>query len=495
MKYTIQVNRELSFDLYMENGNFYIDDHNYNFGHMVKLDYAANRIDVSIMGRKIAYIDLINNKVVYLDNLITTSEIRMTNEAMNYEKSDTLRQALIRDIAYLRESKIDKKDRVRTELHTHFMEMLTGEQFLKVLFRFVKRIPVDVNGRLIGHTIDEDGQKVDFEKCIADFINKDDVIAWKKIASELSIPVKGQGTFADLSASNAKRNNLIDYVARELRGTITDDKITLGEIKKTIYYFMLCDSLELLEKMGIKYVELSYSNDSTIRKILEYGAIKGFPKGIEFRFLLSANRQRFNNYAYVRETKKNLRTMMEKGMIAGFDLMGEELPLSENDKNFGDPCSFASFTYYALGLLNKYPNSIYRLHMGENRSSLINPVTSLEIIHKAVGELGIKVPPPQIRIGHGVFFDRINASRYEELLKMYQVIVEINASSNYGLGNVEDMKEIPYNWYKDRDIPFVIATDGGGAHLTDPIQEATIAMGNGGDTITYIKDTERIIGR
>ncbi len=494
MKYTILINSELSFDLYIEDGKFYIDDHNYGFKNMIELIYRADRIEVHFNGREIAYIDLSKSKVVYLGNLVTTNEIRMTTQAMEYDEGSPQREALISDIARLRESKIKKSDLVRTELHTHFMEMLTGEQFLKVLFDFVDKLPVDVNGHLIGHTVDESGQKVDFQECIADFIKKDDVVRWKSVAGELSIPVKGQGTFIDLSVSNAKRNNLIDYVARELK-KVDKDNMTISDIKKVIYYFMLYESLDLLKSMGIKYVELSYSNDSTIKKILEYGAIKGFPKGIEFRFLLSANRQRFNNYTYVKETKKNLRSMMEKGMIAGFDLMGEELPLSENDKNFNDPCSFANFTLFALDILNKYSNSVYRLHMGENRHSYVNPVTSLEIIAKAVKVLGIKVPPPQIRIGHGVFFEKINASKYEELLKRFQVIVEINASSNYGLGNVEDMKEIPYNWYKDRSIPVVIATDGGGTHLTDPLQEATIAIGNGGDTIGYIKESEKKIGR
>ena len=133
--------------------------------------------------------------------------------------------------------------------------------------------------------------------------------------------------------------------------------------------------------------------------------------------------------------------------------------------------------------------------MGENRRSMSNPLASLEIIDDIITKNSLKVPPPTIRLGHGVFFDKINGTRYEELLRKLGVIVEINASSNYGLGNVEELEEIPYRWYQERGIPFVIATDGGGAYLTDSIQEAQIALSSGEETLKYINETERKIRR
>lgn len=490
MKYTIQVNEEISFDLYYDNGKFYIDDHNFGIQKFVKLGHVEDRIDIFVLHKRIAYIDMQEEKIIQTGDVVTSTELRAYHEIVKRGTQDEASQVLIKDVSKVSQAEVGKRDKVETELHTHFMEMLTGEDFLGVILAFVDSIPVDSEGHLIGHTLDGEGKVIPFEECIGDFVPKHKC---DRLARELSLPVSGQRTFDDLSDALSRRNNLVDYAASVLEKKNPGEES--ADYKKIVYYQLLIKSLEFLKRFGIKYVELSYSNEKTIQRILEYGKIHGYPEGIEFRFLLSANRQRFNNPRYVTQTKKRLRTMMDKGLIKGFDLMGEELPFSENDKKIEDPCSFANFINYALPLLNDFDGSVLRLHMGENRHSMANPITSLEIIDMIVNRHSLLVPPPTIRLGHGVFFDKIDGEKYEHLLKKFGVVVEINASSNFALGNVDSLIEIPYKWYKERKIPFVIATDGGGAYLTDSFQEAKIALSSDGGIMDHIRETERKIGR
>ena len=164
------------------------------------------------------------------------------------------------------------------------------------------------------------------------------------------------------------------------------------------------------------------------------------------------------------------------------------------DKDFSNPYSFASFIDYSLRLLHDYKNSVLRLHAGENSRSKPNPLATLEIIDKAVNGK-YTVPEPFIRMGHAVFFEKDKEERYLTLLGKYHVVVEINASSNVALSSVSTVDEVPYKWYQERNIPFVISTDGGGTHLTDPIQEAKLAMSNGEKVIEHVEKSETLIRR
>ena len=76
----------------------------------------------------------------------------------------------------------------------------------------------------------------------------------------------------------------------------------------------------------------------------------------------------------------------------------------------------------------------------------------------------IVIPPPEIRIGHGLYFD--GSKEYIDLLKKFKCIIEINATSNLKLSNVESLEKMPYNFYLSHGIPVVICTDGHGIYLT-----------------------------
>ena len=123
-----------------------------------------------------------------------------------------------------------------------------------------------------------------------------------ELAKELEVPIDGQGNFMDLSIANSKRNNLIDYAARVLKETRFQNE-TIGYIKARIFVEILKYALTVLKGQGIEYTEISYSNDSTIKKMFEILG-EDASKYIDFSILLSANRNSFQNPTYVSETKK-----------------------------------------------------------------------------------------------------------------------------------------------------------------------------------------------
>ena len=120
-----------------------------------------------------------------------------------------------------------------------------------------------------------------------------------------------------------------------------------------------------------------------------------------------------------------------------------------------------------------------------------NPERTLEIIDKIVQDNNLTVPPPSIRLGHGLHIQK--NSNYLSLLKKYNVIIEINSSSNFALGNVKNMSEIPYRWYYENNIPVVLGTDGGGFYLATPASELQNAEIFGGrDIAKMVHETDQL---
>lgn len=495
MKWRVNLNETTYFDVYLVDDQLVINDYQLGIKKLINLSYENGRVEISFLKKKIAYFSLDSEDVKYFNNsLVTSTEIRNVLEFITKSGQDY--DDYIRNAAILRKGEDTIQYSPETELHTHFMEMLSGEQFIDVLFSFVNDlcdgIPVDVSGHLIGFLgKDDSGNRIPVEQYITDYIPLDNKEIVNRLVQELELPMNGQSDFSHLSTALSKRNNLIDFVAKILKQKKYLDE-TIGNIKAVINVSLLKRSLEVLKEAGIVYTEISYSNDSTIKKML---ALLGddYKDYIDFSILLSANRNSFNNPTYVSETKKNLRKLLEKGLVRGFDLMGEELPLSVNDFDFNLSTSYASFIDYVVPLLSKYDDSVLRLHMGENQRSQTNPLGSLKVIKEVVKKYGLVIPPPHIRLGHAVFFDRENIE-YEKLLKELKVVIEINASSNFSLSNVRLLEDIPYKWYRDRGIPIVLATDGGGVYRTSPKQEVLVGQKTDERVPLFLKESEQVEG-
>ena len=502
MEYTIYLNESTFFILTYIDGQYTINDFGDGVKYNIKVTDYNGELVVSYLDKPICYIntkEYSEHPVHYYSNhLISSTEVRAVNgyEINKYYGRDTGDQ--VTNLVSLRHSN-DPHPPVSpaTDLHTHFIEMLDGKDFISVILQHIDHLPVDYNGNLIGRLQDDQGNFVQMEDLISKVVFSSETEELLKLSRELEVSLIGQREFMEISIANSKRNNLVTYAAKRLLERDEYSDLTLGKAKAIIYTDLLIKALEVLKGQGVEYTEISYSNDSTISKMLDL--VKGkIPEGIRFNILLGADRRKLLKPGYANETIKNLRRLLKKGEVRGLDLMGEEEPFNGIDLDVNMPTSYAHLMNEAIPLLNQYPDSVLRLHMGENPQSVKNPVESLRVIKSVVENNALVIPPPYIRLGHAVYFDYANSIEYLDLLGRLGVTIEINASSNYALNNVSRLIDIPYKWYREHKIPVVLGTDGHGMYRTSPIQEVNIAGGVDPQSPTYVVESEQnkgVIGR
>ena len=457
-----------------------------------------------------ARINLNSPSIKYLRQPITSLEIRDTREVKTNQDDATVSN----HFTFL-EGKAKKSDvPIRTELHTHFIEMLSGENFLKVLLKYTDRVAFK-GDKVLGKM--DKGERLEHFPFIP--ISESN---FGSIASQLSIDVDGQVPFSELEEVIGRRNNLVTLAARilaEKNGYQPKDADAVAYYRALIYIDLLTESLRDLSENGIEYVEFSYSNPKTIIKMQQ--DIIEHPnkyKGINFNFLFSLSRN-VNSSSVVERNMNGFEQLVEKNLVKGFDLMGEESGLTYADcYDLGDSKSFVSIVNRALSILNNRDGMVLRLHAGENRNSINNPYYSLMIIKILQMHFGYSLP--EIRIGHALHFnqtfnpqfrdaivkllqvlgmneglvDELSKLTYKDLLKDLGVVVEINATSNYTLSNIRNLNDLPYRWYVENEIPMVLATDGAGMYLTGPLQEKFVALLFGGEeSLGRVQNTEESI--
>ena len=153
--------------------------------------------------------------------------------------------------------------------------------------------------------------------------------------------------------------------------------------------------------------------------------------------------------------------------------MGEETPISSNP----DSESFKELQVILemlLVVLNRFEDSVFRLHSGESPLCYKNTKILLNVLKDIKDAYGMIIPPPYFRIGHGIHIQK--DSEYLSLLKEFDCKVEINASSNYALSNVRSFDEIDYEFYTRNGIDVFISTDGHGMYNTTTRKEDAIAL-------------------
>ena len=355
----------------------------------------------------------------------------------------------------------------KTELHTHLMGMLSSKQFLKLLSKYVDCIPWPLNQPVTKET---------------STLNIDDAIENKKIRQQLMIP-KGQTVdYSQLNNLYNSRTELLKFaverLAENLRTNIQEknkyvsqeqfEKEILQYAEKRIYDDYINASLQELIKQNVKYVEISYSNSRIIKNCTIYPEIQ---EQIKCKFLLSTDRAR--TVKQMKKSAKDLKKLLNDGIAVGFDIMGQERLLNDAEKDYTSTVSFKRKLEILFDELLKHENTTLRIHSGETPESLNNTVQILEYIDEIQKSKGIIIPPPEIRIGHGIYFEEDNY--YKELLKKFKCIIEINASSNMRLKNIDDITDIPYDYYIQNHIPIVISTDGHGLYDTTVRKEDNIA--------------------
>lgn len=357
-------------------------------------------------------------------------------------------------------------EQTKTELHTHLMGMMTAEGFVDFLSQYLDCIYWPINEPISNAT-----QTVP----IASILNDKDAL------NSLRIPHGEQVDYFTLDDRYSTRTELLKLAAHttfsKLYDMLEDNypnvsnedkrKIITQQAETTVYNDYINRSLQELVNQNVKYVEISYSNP---RRIASFQISQNLQDKITCKFLLSTDRSRSTRN--MKQSAKSLKKMLTQGTSVGVDVMGQERPFSIEELDYNNSRSFQRKLEILFDELLQYDNTTLRIHSGEIPAPN-NTLITLRMIDQIATKKGIVIPPPEIRVGHGLHFNP--SEDYVNLLKKFHCIVELNASSNFGLKNIKDYNEIPYSYYLENDIPVVISTDGHGLYDTTIKEEDSIA--------------------
>ena len=347
----------------------------------------------------------------------------------------------------------------KTELHTHLVGMLSAEEFVD----FIKKC--DIDSFLFDDKI----------------LSPDDLLN-DKYYQLIQIREKEKVSYPKMNLYYRNRTEIIKSIVNEYskKNNISKNKCSLY-----IYNLLINESLRSLVKQNVEYVEISYSFYDRISNFIIDDDIKD---KIKCKFLLSAQRttpaiSADPNVNTFEKAAKNLAKILKGNNCVGFDIMGEETKLRDEELDYQNKYdSFMVKLEILFDTLLKFDNTTLRIHSGETNQSFTNTITILKMIDLIANKKNIVIPPPEIRIGHGLYFD--SSKEYVDLLKKFKCIIEINASSNLALSNVESLESIPYNFYLSNNIPIAICTDGHGLYKTTIQREDKIAR-------VILKDDEK----
>lgn len=402
--------------------------------------------------------------------------------------------------------------RTKSELHTHLFGMLSAKELLKMVSEYVDFIywplnkSVDKNSRLVN---------------INDLLNNEETLKQLQIkhgdqvsGEELDVYYQARTAIVTylisiLYLTNGKKNckfqdivydmDLKDklvkyydfsyedkktaYIAAILEYVKHDKKMNPEKTNimiKSVYSDYLNRSLQELIDMGGKYVEVSYSYEDIVSLI---DINPDIAKKIKCKFLLSTGRDR--TVKQMEQSIDSLKKGLKKGMIVGFDIMGQESMLRDKEKEYSQSKKSYSLKRkleLLIDTLKESSNGIntLRIHSGETEVSfentewILNTLLEIKLEYETTHHNEEILPPPEIRIGHGIYFDK-NNKNYVQMLKKIGAIIEINASSNFGLKNVKSYGTIPYDYYLENGVPVVLSTDGHGLYDTSLKVEDYIA--------------------
>ncbi len=341
----------------------------------------------------------------------------------------------------------------KTELHTHLMGMLSAKEFLQLLVKYSNYIYWPIN-----KTENENSEYIEFKYLLDN----------KNAIEAISIPL-GKKVPYDKGLNNLYRNRseLLAFIIKQFA---SKHNISEKTAQQVIYndYFNRC--LKELIDNGVQYAEISFANEDLINCFKQNDETKG---KLKYTFLLCT--QRVNKIGA--STKEKIKRAYENGIAIGFDFMGMETPLDDDELKETGRKSYYKKLNSVLEVLVKCPKSVLRIHSGEAFGTEENSEKIFKIIDKIKLDNGYKdFPPPELRIGHGIHYKKNDY--YYDFLKKNNVIIEINAVSNNSLSNINSIEELPYIDYLEHGIPIVVSTDGHGAYSTSIVIEDKIAYYN-----------------
>lgn len=403
-------------------------------------------------------------------------------------------------------------EQTKSELHTHLLGMLSAKELLKMISEYVDFIYwplnkwvnedsklVNINELLNNESALKQlqikhGEKVTYDELDIYYQTRTSIINYLISILYLSNGKKNC-KYYDLIMNNDIKSKIIDYyddsysdknlsfLMAVLNYAKFDKRFNKEKnefISKLIYSDYLNRSLQELVSMGCKYLEVSYSYENIV-SLIELNP--DIANKIKCKFLLSTGRDR--RVKQMEDSIVALKEGLRKGMIVGFDIMGQELALRDDEKNYSQSKKSYSLKRKLELLVETLKDTrnglnTLRIHSGESKISfgntewILNTLLEIKTEYKDKN-LNVKIlPPPEIRIGHGIYFDKNNVN-YVRMLQELGAIIEINASSNFALGNIDEYNTLPYDHYLKNGIPIVISTDGHGLYDTSLKVEDYIA--------------------
>ena len=338
-----------------------------------------------------------------------------------------------------------------TDLHTHFAGCLKPEDLIEVGLKHHLTIPSGMLSK-IGIDIAKYTQNEQNSIKLEDLAKNQEDIA--KYADAMRIPLEQQETFNKMEEV---------YV---MRGPFTKNKELFSDLLRKV--------AESHAQVGIEYAEFSLSSvigDMDTLKTIH----KELPQieqetGCQVRFL--AAMWRHSDKEWNQDEVDRIKAVAQSPYVVGIDFMGHE---TNSTTEFGE-----ELKEIAKWAAINDPSFVMRVHAGENPLFHDNVKDVLKIAKEATkeaeSETGRKLKCPAIRIGHGLY------GVDEECLRLCQetdAVVEFNMASNLSLNNIDDIKDVPLKKYIDKDVSFVLGSDGMGIYSASPEQDVILAHAAG----------------
>ncbi|MBR2704119.1 MAG: adenosine deaminase [Clostridia bacterium] len=415
---------------------------------------------------------------------------------------------------------IKKKEKFRTDLHTHIFANLNSDDIIalgvkhqiKYSMYYIKKLGLKLSDKQANKLFQERCEverkymyedlpgkklirKIDDETYInfADLIlnNPNDVeenIA--KIRNSLVLIKDGQAVFTNLEKLYLYRYAFLKGKPSEDRIEITKSKIeqiTDKDVKNNLLKMMEDSKSEAYkdnsllqdkilwvareyQKQGINYAEISVT--WIVRKGEEGARIMGelhdiLPKieaetGVKLRFLGAFSRTLMTEQQ-LKEGLDAFKVAARSPYVVGSDIIGEEV----NDIYKFKPV-IKEIVEYAV---EQNDGFTVKIHAGENDSLRSNVQRSIDCIVESVPK-GKKMP--RCRLGHGLYGIDTETEDGRKLIKTMKkngVILEFQLTSNVRLNNLTEISLHPLKKYLANDVNCVQGSDGCGFYGTDCMEE------------------------
>ena len=343
-----------------------------------------------------------------------------------------------------------KPPALRTDLHTHSSGQVSAEGLMEIALakrvpyptRLLEELGIQYERKNVRRTKrffypptdgPEIGRIPDEEDAVA--IDTLSTQSRKILSAAMSVPADRMVTFGDLEVS-----------VYRFRTPITKSPLVALDL--------LNKYAEEYSQQGVQYAEITATSSGLLDPAYISMLHEHLPRieretGVKLRFLAGLPRN-LPEALLDREVTK-LKIMGASPYIVGVDFVGFE------DNKIGD--LEPHIRTIAAWAAEHDPEFTLRIHAGENRKNLGNVRESLRLAQKY---------RMRVRIGHAAHgLDDEALKIAESLARENLVVIEFNPDSNLALNNIDTAEELEMVKCLNRDIPFVICSDGGGLFQTD----------------------------